>query len=145
MAKLEQQLQQAAWQQALHDALASEIAQHVVTGSAPKPQIVALLASGTPHFQRGQVSPPPLAAANPGPVAVSLHATLLRVAGERSRLETVTFIQTFVIGLVFLAGLFATKYSTWIGNPEQMFEIFILAFGVDLSSEGILSILRPKA
>ncbi len=65
---------------------------------------------------------------------------------ERQRLRKhsawVELAQTSIVALLFVAGVYALNADTWIGTPKEMFTIFLLAFGADLSAEGVLALLK---
>jgi hypothetical protein len=65
---------------------------------------------------------------------------------ERRRLRNhsawVELAQTIIVALLFVAGVYALNADTWIGTSKEMFTIFLLAFGADLSAEGVLALLK---
>jgi hypothetical protein len=65
---------------------------------------------------------------------------------ERQRLRQhsawVELAQTAVVAILFVAGVYALNADTWIGTPKEMLTIFVLAFGADLSAEGVVTLLK---
>ncbi|HKQ14126.1 MAG TPA: hypothetical protein VJT80_11895 [Steroidobacteraceae bacterium] len=72
--------------------------------------------------------------------------TLTGTESERGRLRLETFWleigQTAIVAALFIFGVYAMNYDTWIGTLKDMFTIFALAFVTDLTADGALSALK---
>ena len=93
--------------------------------------------------------PPPNLAGSPELLEQRSSAAGFVLTGgveERRRLRKhstwVELAQTSIVALLFVAGVYALNADTWIGSPKEMFSIFLLAFGADLSAEGVLALLK---
>ncbi len=51
-------------------------------------------------------------------------------------------IQTIIVGIIFAVGVFALYEDAWLGTYKEMLAIFILAFNVDLTTDGVISKLK---
>ncbi|MFC3685988.1 hypothetical protein [Hydrogenophaga luteola] len=81
--------------------------------------------------------------------ATSRLPTLSELTGkeeERNQLRlhsaSTEALQSVVLAVVLIGGVVALYSDTWVGNLKEVLAIFVLAFGVDLSSEGILTALK---
>lgn len=67
-------------------------------------------------------------------------------AAERQRLRTTSqrleVAQTISVALLFVGGAYGLHAEAWVGTLSEMVAIAVLAFGVDLSAEGIVTALR---
>lgn len=54
----------------------------------------------------------------------------------------IEFLQTMTVGALFVGGLYLMNADTWIGTYKDMLAIGVLAFGVDLTTDGVLAVLR---
>jgi hypothetical protein len=65
---------------------------------------------------------------------------------ERGRLRLESYWleigQTGIVAALFIFGVYAMNYDTWIGTLKDMFTIFALAFATDLTADGALSALK---
>ncbi len=50
--------------------------------------------------------------------------------------------QTAVVTALFVAGVYALNADTWIGTPKEMLSLFLLAFSVDLTADGVMAALK---
>jgi hypothetical protein len=50
--------------------------------------------------------------------------------------------QTVVVASLFVAGVYALNQDTWVGTWKEMLTIFLLAFGVDLTADGVVNTLK---
>lgn len=56
--------------------------------------------------------------------------------------ELLAFAQTLVFAVVFVLGVFLLYADSWVGTPKEMLALFVLAFGIDLTADGVLGALR---
>lgn len=52
------------------------------------------------------------------------------------------FIQSMILAAVFVAGLYAFYEETWVGTLKEMIALFLVAFGVDLTYDGVAGELK---
>jgi hypothetical protein len=73
-------------------------------------------------------------------------SVLAGTESERGRLRRrkwrAAALQSLIVGAVFLAGVYAMNAEVWLGSVKDIMTIFLLAFGVDLTAEGVLAILK---
>jgi hypothetical protein len=50
--------------------------------------------------------------------------------------------QTVIVAALFVAGVYALNADAWIGTPKEMLALFILAYGVDLTADGVMGALK---
>lgn len=51
-------------------------------------------------------------------------------------------VQSVIVFLLFVLGAYFLYADTWVGTYKEMMALFILAFGVDLTSESVLAALK---
>lgn len=88
----------------------------------------------------------------PAAVAGTLKDTLWRpivLTGSESERRTLrrqsywtAVLQTAIVTALFVAGVYALNADTWIGTPKEMLSLFLLAFGVDLTADGVMAALK---
>jgi hypothetical protein len=73
-------------------------------------------------------------------------SVLTGTEAERARLRhskwRAAAVQSLIVGAVFLAGVYALNAEVWLGSVKEIMTIFLLAFGVDLTAEGVLAVLK---
>ena len=54
--------------------------------------------------------------------------------------------QSFFFAILFIVGVYVFYADTWVGTNQELLGLFVLGFGVDLTSERVLALLKnPKA
>lgn len=79
---------------------------------------------------------PPISIPQPDAEALTADRTLLSVVG---------ITQTACVAALFVTVTTLTMADTWVGNPNQLVTVFLLAFGVDLSSDGLIAAFKNKS
>lgn len=51
-------------------------------------------------------------------------------------------LQSLCFGALFVVGAYVLYGDTWIGTGKEMLAVFVLAFGMDLTSDGLLAALK---
>lgn len=51
-------------------------------------------------------------------------------------------LQSFCFGALFVVGAYVAYGENWIGTAKEMLAVFVLAFGMDLTSDSVLSALK---
>jgi hypothetical protein len=59
------------------------------------------------------------------------RASLLNAARRAS------WIQTFLLGVLFVVGVYCLYRETWTGSDKEMLALFMLAFGLDLTADSV--------
>lgn len=75
---------------------------------------------------------------------------LVGSAGERVALygfiKRSAALQSAFFAILFIVGVYVFYADTWVGTNQELLGIFVLGFGVDLTSERVLALLKnPKA
>lgn len=144
-AALEQKLQQGHWYEAVEMALNAVakaaplaleglMAPRPVTGEAPvdEAMIVATRRSRA-------ATPGPLAALTEAPTQGDFKVQRQALLEKEQNLA---LIQSVGFALVFIAGVHLLYSGDWIGTTKEMAALFILAFGVDLTSDSVMAALK---
>jgi len=76
---------------------------------------------------------------DPSPVLHSVISQGQAVAAQSKRLAA---IQSFGFGLLFVIGSYVLYSDTWVGTAKEMLTLFVLAFGVDLTSDSVLGAFK---
>jgi len=81
--------------------------------------------------------------------ALTSESNILTGSAEERRMlvrsgALIEVAQTVIVGVLFVAGVYALNADTWIGTLKEMLAIGILAFGVDLSAEGLIAVLKKS-
>jgi hypothetical protein len=53
-------------------------------------------------------------------------------------------LQSAFFAILLICGLYAVYVDSWVGTYKEMFAIFLLAFGIDLTSDSVLAELKKK-
>ena len=149
-AALEQELKQGHWHEAV-----------VLTITAAPVQVSSMAAAAGPQGARRRVTMAvPVDEAMPAAVAVntavrgvlaaqSAAPTLASLGNERDALlsdeHRLAFIQSLGFAAFFVAGVHLLYAENWIGSYKEFATLFILAFGVDLTSDSVMAALRSAA
>lgn len=125
----------------------------------------SLAANGTRMNAGTTATPPPSPPSNPvdrldidgsaGLRIVTARSTsvglppLMGSLGERAVLYRVmkrsAAVQSAFFALLFIVGVYVFYADTWIGTDQEMLGLFLLGFGIDLTSERVLALLKnPK-
>jgi hypothetical protein len=75
-----------------------------------------------------------------------IPATLGRFQAERAAYERgaeeLMLLQSVIVGLLFILAAYGIYADSWVGTYKEMMALFVIAFGADLSSEGIVGFLK---
>jgi len=56
--------------------------------------------------------------------------------------ELLAFAQTLVFVVLFVLGVYLLYEDVWVGTPKEMLALLVLAFGIDLTADGVLGALK---
>lgn len=132
------------WDAAIALAVAAKNRAGTTLGPTPPAQqgawhaLTSPLPPHLPPFLAGQA---PGADAAPAPVPV-----LLGTLAERRQLmaqsKRLAALQTVFMFMLFVIGAFLLYADSWVGTAQEMLGVFVLAFGVDLSSTSIFGAFK---
>lgn len=144
---LESQLKQGHWYEAvamtvaaappsLASAPAAASAGALVAMAAPFDEAMLSISGSASTASRGALA------------ALTRPPTIAELVGLRHALlkkeRNLAFIQSVGFAIVFVAGVHFLYANDWIGTAKEMAALFILAFGVDLTSDSVIAALRKS-
>ena len=143
---LEGELSRGAWMAALDRVKKAMPAAPVLMGVAPTAKAGAATAtaaapSGADLPRADAVPPPKITAMGFQPASL-----LLGTVDERSALldaaERASMLQSFLLGLLFVVGVYCLYADNWTGTEREMFTLFMFAFGLDLTADNVVSAFK---
>ena len=56
--------------------------------------------------------------------------------------ERFAFLQTAIVAPLFILAAYGIYGENWVGTYKEMMALFVIAFGADLSGDGIIAFLK---
>lgn len=146
-AALELQLEQGRWYEAVAAAVAAAPVMTPSEMAAEAAPAGAVVAMAEPFDEAmvvaaGQANVAPRSALT----ALTNVPTIAGLVGLRQALlekeQNLAFIQSVGFALVFVAGVHLLYATDWVGTYKEFAALFILAFGVDLTSDSVMAALK---
>lgn len=119
----------------------------VRVASAPTPMGSGIVSSA-PSIPPGSATP--ASDSLPQPKGSSLGfepaSLLMGTVGEREDLlaaaQRASWVQTAIVGLLFMIGVYCLYRETWSGSDKEMLALFVFAFGIDLTADNVLAAFK---